>query len=196
MNLLTINGRKNSTRMIVYLITCMSVVVSATDLIKSGLTDLMRCLGNCTANYEYKNTPYSGVEVFPKYRDHLDLHGKDRILIECLGKIDNGYDILITSRPEAQYDSQDDNSSEYSGPIGNALEPISSGEEENIPRVQLLLNLNNTGLNCPGQIIANIRAVVEGHGSKHCKGDTTFRATEYYYDSRINLQLNEIAKWV
>lgn len=186
MNSLTTNARTNSMKMIVYLITFMSVVVSATDLINSGLDDLIRCLGNYTANYEYSASPQSGVEVFPKYRDHLDLHGEDRILIECLGKIENGYDILITSRPEAQYDSQDDNTSEYSGPVGNALEPISSGEEENISGIQDLLDLNNTGVYSSGRKLVILRAVAEG--SKGWKGELTFHATKYLFSQRSSIK--------
>lgn len=90
--------------------------------IRNGLRDLMKCLGSHSAKYEYK-TREKYITVKPVDRTYFDTLGEDKRLDQCTRSPrfmnsmvwDTGY----------YYESDD---SQYSGPVGNALEPLSDDE--------------------------------------------------------------------
>lgn len=98
------------------------------SLTESGLSELLKCLGNETIKYNYNMDINGIIEVFPANPRMLDYNGADRRLDECF--CNNTWAnklLLITDSPD--YEINSDDLSENSGPVGWGLEPLSSSDE-------------------------------------------------------------------
>lgn len=94
-------------------------VPGSSPLSDSPYADLIRCLGDEVAKYNYTNNT-SPVEICPAdaFRD-LDLEGYDARLCRCWSKTPPDMFCLVSGNSCDTSDSDD--ISLYSGPIGNGL---------------------------------------------------------------------------
>lgn len=135
----------------------------AQDLI---LADLVDCLGDHAANYEYETTA-TEILVYTKFLHSIPA---DAVLDECLRNITRkGYNCVIGPRQDIDSDYWSDDS-QYSGPVGNALDPISDDDIycAPLPRVA-----NNRASLTQHTILRRLtpRAKVWGREKSDCEGD-------------------------